>query len=169
MNREDLINALDYCELTGTFKWKKCNKFHSEKNGTLAGCVLTSKGKSYLKIKFHSKRYSAHRLAWFITYGYFPKIMDHINGNSLDNRIANLRECTHMQNNQNHTRIVNGSGLHVGVRSTKNGHFQARITAAKKVHHLGTFETEEDAATAYNVARKELHDAPASILKELII
>lgn len=53
----------------------------------------------YLIIKIKGKQYKAHRLAWFMYYGKFPKFtIDHINGNKLDNRICNLQDISQSLN-----------------------------------------------------------------------
>ena len=75
--------------------------------------------------------------------------VDHINGNRLDNRRSNLRLCTHLQNSRN-VRAKTRCGLK-GV--TQRGQkWQAGIRIDGKTKHLGTFDTLEDAARAYDVA-----------------
>ena len=62
----------------------------------------------YLIIKIKGKQYKAHRLAWFLYYGEFPKQnIDHINNNRSDNRIINLRDVAQAENNRNNTKVLN--------------------------------------------------------------
>jgi hypothetical protein len=78
-------------------------------------------------------------------------VVDHINGDGLDNRRANLRVCTQKQNQQNVRRgLANSSGAKgVGVR--KSG-FTAKIKVEKKNIWLGTYRSLDEAARAYDIA-----------------
>jgi hypothetical protein len=62
-------------------------------------------GKGYLKIncQLQSKRkiLHVHRLVWALNYGALPFMIDHINGDPRDNRIENLREVSHSENDMN--------------------------------------------------------------------
>ncbi|CAN5717840.1 hypothetical protein BH24ACT18_BH24ACT18_18900 [soil metagenome] len=79
--------------------------------------------------------------------------VDHVNGNTLDNRRANLRSCTHHGNVQNRRPWKQKSSRHLGVYWRKDA---KKWTAAIKGRHLGYFDKEEDAALSYNeAARKE--------------
>lgn len=79
--------------------------------------------------------------------------IDHKNGNGLDNRKKNLRICTRSQNNYNQKPRNNRK--YKGVRQHYNK-WVARIRYKGREIHLGSYETEELAARAYDVAAKEL-------------
>ena len=80
-------------------------------------------------------------------------IVDHINGNKLDNRKENLRICTQSQNLQNADKRHNASSKYKGVHFSKNKNkWQARIHLHFGAVHLGYFSVEKDAALAYNKA-----------------
>jgi hypothetical protein len=82
--------------------------------------------------------------------------VDHINGDGLDNRRANLRFCSVSQNNQNRSGW-RGRELPKGVYSNRPGRYYAQITAFGKKTSLGTFSTVEEAARAYDAAASEIH------------
>lgn len=85
------------------------------------------------------------------------KVIDHKNGNPLDNRRANLRVCTVAENTRNvRASKSNETGV-LGVSKTKNGRFRARIVADGIEHHIGTFDTVEEAVKARNEAENTYH------------
>lgn len=77
----------------------------------------------YLIIKIKGTQIKAHRLAWFLYYGNFPKNeIDHKNRNRTDNRIQNLRDVSRQENILNTAKIINKDTGVVGIyldKSTK--------------------------------------------------
>lgn len=74
--------------------------------------------------------------------------VDHVNMDKLDNRRANLRICTHQQNQQNKKVYRNNKTGFKGVIPRGN-RFMARISNFGKSTHLGTFDTPQQANAAY--------------------
>lgn len=81
---------------------------------------------------------------------------DHINGNGLDNRRSNLRIATRSEQQRNRGKSCAGSNTYKGT--TKRGaRWYAQIEASGTKHWLGAFDTEIEAALAYNAAALRLH------------
>ena len=76
-----------------------------------------NEGYIMFKIKRNGKsRYEgAHNILWFLTYGYWPHMLDHINRNRADNRLCNLREVSGVQNNHNRDMLPNNTSGAKGV------------------------------------------------------
>ena len=79
--------------------------------------------------------------------------IDHINGDGLDNRRVNLRICTKAQN-QHNQQSVRGASKYKGVsfEALRGGKWRAAIRVNKRLLNLGSFDTEQMAAKAYDVA-----------------
>jgi hypothetical protein len=82
-------------------------------------------------------------------------IVDHINGDKLDNRKSNLRRATIGQNNANRKITKRPLGFK-GVHNRGDGGIRAAIKHKGRFIHLGSFLTAEDAANAYDVAARKL-------------
>lgn len=111
--------------------------------------VLTNEGgKSYYRTKITGKRGEVlvHRIIFKMLYGVEPESIDHINGNGLDNRMVNLRGCTHSENHRNVKRAVNNSSGVTGVsRSRDKLRWRVRIRVGKNDINLGEFKNFDDA------------------------
>lgn len=84
-------------------------------------------------------------------------ICDHKNGNGLDNRQKNLRNCNRSENNMNRKLTDRNSCGFKGVFFLKQtGKWRAAIGLHNKHFYIGSFSTKEDAAKAYDKKAKEL-------------
>lgn len=84
--------------------------------------------------------------------------VDHINGDSLDNRIENLRICTASENNSNRGNQKNNTSGFRGVTWNKQTQkFRACIWSDRKRFYLGSFDDPIEAAKAYDRKADELH------------
>jgi len=156
MKKEDLPWAeyFQYDHDTGRIWWKK-NHGKSIKAGDETGTSATSHG--YAQVMFHGITITAHRLAWFLFYGEWStrrRQVDHINGIRTDNRISNLRIATQSQNSAN----SNGRGKqkYKGVTWNKPcSKWRVMLMYQKKHIHIGMYDSDVEAATAYDNAARQ--------------
>lgn len=93
-----------------------------------------------------------HRLIMGLDRG-ADAIVDHINGNGLDNRRCNLREGTHSQNNQNASKRDGASSVYKGVSwDVEREQWESYIQIDEAKQHLGFHDDEWEAAENYNAA-----------------
>ena len=103
---------------------------------------------------FNGKHFRAHRVVWFLCNGEWPNgQIDHINGNSLDNSISNLRDVNRSINMKNRRLSSNNKTGKNGVWLNKtNGTYRAAIRTRFGRIYLGTFNTVDEASMAVSVA-----------------
>lgn len=165
-----VASRLDYNHTTGIFTWKlksaECGeyfwrKWNTQYGGKRAGSALNIRvresRRTYWRIHLGKRDYLAHRLAWLLHYGEWPSdLIDHINGDSTDNRIANLRDCSHAENQANRAADRTNSTGYKGVSLHQCGRYYAQLKS-KGVHRLAvTYATAEEAARAYDKAAREV-------------
>ena len=121
-------------------------------------CAARSGNLWYAYRKHHGKTVRMHQLIMNPPKG---RVVDHINGNGLDNRRANLRICTRRQNAWNHGRRKpeNASSEFIGVYRRKEDPDKCyvRVTRDGQATNLGPFEDEVEAAKARDRKVRELH------------
>lgn len=153
---EELKQEVEYQPDTGLFIRLKTHR--AVKAGDVAGSEvqLSQHTKKYIRMSVKGRYYVAHRLAFLYMIGRWPVgDVDHINQDSLDNRWANLRECSHAENGRNQKKYTNNSSGSTGVIQRANGRWRARIFIQGKHINLGTFDSFEEAVAVRNLANKE--------------
>jgi len=145
-----ITDNISYCSISGNFFYTK--NYGRLKAGSVAGhkCLVNRKsgGIYYIKLSILGVRHLAHRVAAdALGMNIDGLVVDHINGNTLDNSAINLRVVSKAENNKNlsiNKRTKTGiNGVYI-----KNGKFYARITVNKENIHLGVFCNMLDAASA---------------------
>ena len=160
-----LRSLLSYDPDTGVLTWKprprsmfksdrSCGTWNTKYAGKPAGC---KDGNGYLKVGLIGGRYYAHRLAWAILNGRWPtKDLDHISGVTHDNKIINLRQVSRRENGRNIALSKTTISGVLGVCQNKPAEsWRAHITIDRKLVHLGTFPTIEQATAARKEAEKK--------------
>lgn len=92
------------------------------------------------------KRYRLHRVLMDAKTG---QIIDHRNGDKLDNRRCNLRFATAIENRRNR-KGVSAKTKYKGIFEVRPGIWRATLTIASKPIYLGEYDSEENAARAYD-------------------
>ena len=138
------VFGVDDCDhpLVSQFKWR-------------SGGV---KDKIYPVRWMNNKKHILQKVSQFIMKAPRGLVVDHINGDTLDNRRSNLRICTKQQNGWNRGKTLRVTtskykGVHFDRRTKK---WRAMIKYNNRKMHIGSFKNERDAARGYDHKAAEL-------------
>jgi len=147
---------ISYDPETGVLLRVKDTPCYRAKKGSECGRFC----RGYLRTMLDGREYMNHRLAWLLSHGeWLDGQIDHIDGNKINNRLANLRVVTNAINQQNlrSPKSSNKSGyLGVSFNKQKQRWVSAINTPGKRVY-IGLFSTPELAHAAYLQKKRELH------------
>lgn len=150
--RSELLEKYEYRDGWLYYSNRPSNRSRA---GTLAGSINQ---KGYWRVMVGGKSLQAHRAIFLMLKGWLPEILDHIDGNKINNSIDNLRPATPSQNQFNRS----GKGVNRSGRLGVAWHAQARkwqvqVKAAGKTVYGGLFADLDMADAAAKKLRSELH------------
>lgn len=145
----------------GRVFWVTPPRQHPRLAGKEAGSFRpTRSGKRYCHIKVERRALKRGHLIYFIANGVWPSpCLDHIDGNSENDALGNIRRATIAENARNHKRRAKREATPMGVRRLTSGRFEARIACDGKKLTIGAFDSSAEAHSAYLAKRKELFHA----------
>lgn len=173
-SQEVLRQLLSYNPETGELVWKKRpvelfsetkartkSHTHAHWNARHAGkpAMYGMHNTGYRWGRLFGRPYLTHRVIWKMVYGNDPaEQIDHINGDRSDNRLANLREATALENAKNNGMNRNNTSGYKGVSWVdRDRRWSAYITANGKRMSLGHYKCPTAAHLAYQKAAVALH------------
>jgi HNH endonuclease len=149
--KEYLQSLFEYKD--GELYWRETTRGKRQ-----AGAKAGTRSHHYFQICIDHKLYRTHRLVWAYHNGPTPHQIDHINGDAFDNRIENLRECTLSQNQYNRKIAKQNKSGVKGIGWCKQKQkWRGRMIVDGKEHHIGFFDSIEDAEKAVQEKRALLH------------
>lgn len=118
----------------------------------------TTSGAMSRQLRLDYVSYYVHRIIWKLVYGEDPELIDHIDGDPLNNRLVNLRNVSNIENCKNSKLFCTNTSGYVGVSFNKvtNKH-EAYIWENYKKINLGHFEDKEVAIQARKDAASDLN------------
>jgi hypothetical protein len=136
MTVADMAQHINYDPETGSITGiKKPIKIRLGKDGYYITSIL-------------NRNFRLHQLAWFLTYGRWAEHIDHIDGNTQNNKISNLRECNYRENSCN--RIEHRTEKLVGAELCPDiNKWAMRCTVDGVLTRMGYYDTEREASLQY--------------------
>lgn len=146
----------------GILFWKERPRCSRKTNGDFEAGTVTTGG--YKKITVRKKKYYVHQIVFLMMRGYIHALIDHIDGNTSNNKVENLRASDKSKNACNSKLPSHNTSGTKGVSWLKREcKWVARVQINKKVIHLGTFADLELASLVADEARRLYHGDHAKI------
>jgi len=148
------------------FDYREDGNLIRKDTGAIVGSKpkVVTRNRRYATTKIKGQHFCVHKLIYMYHHGEMPDQLDHININSLDNRIENLRPASSEQNMSNRTLFKNNKSGYKGVCWHKQ-HEKWGVTIGVNglFKHIGYFENLELAGLVSIEARDKYHGKYASL------
>ena len=142
----------------GALYWKIRPKHSRKSKDDMEAGSITTGG--YKKFTYRQQIYYVHQVVYLIHHGYFPKLIDHIDRNTSNNKIENLRESNKMTNAYNTPLYRKSkSGCKNVIWHEQRQKWSVRLIANKKSIHIGLYKDLELADLVATMAREKYHGA----------
>jgi hypothetical protein len=160
LTQEEAHRLFEYRD--GVLYWKERPINSRKPKGDMEAGAKSGHG--YKKITVNQKAYYAHQLIFLMQHGYIPKLVDHIDGNTDNNTVTNLRASNKSLNGCNAKMTVRNTSGHRGVFwHKKTNKWVARIQFQKRPIYIGVFDDFELACLVADEARILYHGEHARI------
>lgn len=174
---EVLMGLFRYDDSTGSLLWRyrpastfdtlaQAEAWNSAYCNTLAG---TEDSFGYLRVNIKGfGKFQSHRIIFKMAHGHDPDVIDHIDGNTRNNRVENLRSVSLEDNAKNSATCFNSVTGVRGVRwEPRRNKWRAFISVGGKFKSLGSYVNKSDAVAARKLAEEQYgfhpnHGRPSS-------
>lgn len=166
ITQDRLFELFDY-RADGVLIRKKAGMGPSNKAGSVVGYIpkKLTRNNRYVTTQIRGQHFCVHKLIYMYHHGYMPEQLDHINRNTLDNRIENLREAKTSENAQNRKLFSNSTSGVKGVSwNSRNKAWFVYIDVNKKRKNIGYFKDLELAELVASEARAKYHGSYAAYM-----
>lgn len=146
--KEDMLNRFYYDESRSDLPLRYKEKFRKWDKGDVAGCLPTNE-REYAKVKFNNATLAVHMAVWIYFYGKPDDnlVIDHINGDKMDNRISNLRLISNDKNKRRGSLKKyksNSSGM-TGIVMSSCGKWKVSFRKCGVLYYFGVYSDIEEA------------------------
>lgn len=161
ITQQYLRELLNYDPETGIVSWKSSRKktIIGKRAGTSAKVGREREKLGRRQICINGKIYMEHRLIWLYMTGSWPEqVIDHIDGNGLNNKWNNLRTCSQSDNSCNSRIMKNNTSGIKGLHWDKaNRKWLVYICRNGKNKNLGRYADKNQALAILHAHRQNLH------------